>query len=167
MKRSFIVIIICLMVGMFLLNININTNNVSASSYNFAEALQKAIYFYECQQSGTLATWSRVTGLWKGDAQLGEAIQGGWVDAGDNVKFCLPMSYSASMLGWSIYEYGSAITAAGQMTALQNNLKWVDDFLVACDQGGGNVVYQEGNPSVDHAFWGPIEVTEKAERSLS
>ena len=117
MKRSFIVIIICLMVGMFLLNININTNNVSAASYNYAEALQKAIYFYECQQSGTLASWSRVAGLWKGNCQLGEAIQGGWVDAGDCVKFCLPMSYSASMLGWSIYEYGSAITAAGQMTA--------------------------------------------------
>jgi len=36
----------------------------AAGSYNYAEALQKAIYFYECQQAGPLPEWNRVE--WRG-----------------------------------------------------------------------------------------------------
>ena len=160
LKKSFLIIFICLMIGMVLININTNTNNVSAATFNYAEALQKSIYFYECQQTGVLPTWNRARGLWRGDAQLGTSVLGGWLDAGDNVRFGLPMANSASMLGWAYYEYKSAFTGAGQATALENNLKWVLDYFVACDKGS-SMVYQIGDGNVDHSFWGPVEVTEK------
>jgi len=70
----------------------------AAGSYNYAEALQKAIYFYECQQAGPLPEWNRVE--WRGDATMNDEVLGGWYDAGDHVKFNLPMAYSAAMLGW-------------------------------------------------------------------
>jgi hypothetical protein len=142
------------------ININTNTNNVSAATYNYAEALQKAIYFYECQASGTLPTWNRARGLWRGDSQLNCSVTGGWVDAGDNVKFGLPMANSAAMLAWAYYEYPSAFSGSGQATALKNNLKWVCDYFVKCDKGS-SFVYQIGDGGTDHSFWGPIEVTEK------
>jgi endoglucanase len=32
-------------------------------------------------------------------------VTGGWYDAGDNVKFNLPMAWSAGVLAWSIVEF--------------------------------------------------------------
>jgi len=159
LKRSFLVVFICLMIGMLLININTNTNNVSAATYNYGEALQKAIYFYECQQSGPLPTWNRAK-QWRGDSCLNDSVQGGWYDAGDHVKFQLPMANSAAMLGWALYEYGTAVSGAGQSTALKNNLKFVLDYFVKCDKGS-SLVYQIGSGGDDHSWWGPVEVIEK------
>jgi endoglucanase len=32
-------------------------------------------------------------------------VTGGWYDAGDNVKFNLPMAWSAGVLAWSLVEF--------------------------------------------------------------
>ena len=132
--------------------------SVSAtSSYNYAEALQKSFFFYEAQQAGPLADWNRVE--WRGDSTMNDAVLGGWYDAGDHVKFNLPMSYSASMIGWSLYEYPEGYQKFGQMEIAKNNLKFVLDYLVACDKGD-SVVYQVGDGGPDHVWWGPVEVIE-------
>jgi endoglucanase len=131
---------------------------ISAASYNYGEVLQKAIYFYECQQSGPLPEWNRVE--WRGDSGLSDYVQGGWYDAGDHVKFGLPMSASAGMLGWAAYEYRDAFEASGQWEALSNNLRFVLDYLVKCHQGK-SFVYQIGDGSKDHSWWGPVEVIEE------
>jgi endoglucanase len=136
--------------------IGLNTNIYAA--YNYGEALQKAIYFYECQQSGVLPSWNRVE--WRGPSGLKDYVQGGWYDAGDHVKFGLPMSYSAGMLAWAAYEYKSGFETAGQWEALSNNLKFVLDYLVKCHQGS-QLVYQIGDGSTDHSWWGPVEVLEE------
>ncbi|MCL6590509.1 MAG: glycoside hydrolase family 9 protein [Firmicutes bacterium] len=133
--------------------------NVSAATYNYGEALQKAIYFYECQQSGPLPSWNRAK-QWRGDSCLNDNPTGGWYDAGDHVKFGLPMANSASMLGWALYEYGSAVSSAGQTTALKNNLQFVLDYFVKCDKGS-SFIYQVGDGNADHSWWGPVEVLEK------
>lgn len=75
----------------------------SSDTHNYAEALQKSLYFYECQQTGPLHDWNRVE--WRSDSTMTDEVLGGWYDAGDHVKFNLPMSYSASMLAWGIYQY--------------------------------------------------------------
>ena len=73
----------------------------AADTQNYAEALQKSLYFYECQQAGPLPSWNRVE--WRADSTLSDEVTGGWYDAGDHVKFNLPMAYSASMLAWGLY----------------------------------------------------------------
>lgn len=130
----------------------------AAGAYNYAEALQKAIYFYECQQAGPLPEWNRVE--WRGDATMNDEVLGGWYDAGDHVKFNLPMAYSAAMLGWALYEYGDGIEASGQRPYLERNLAFALDYLVACDRGD-SVVYQIGDGGADHKWWGSAEVIEK------
>src|SRR5262245_32463350 len=53
--------------------------------FNYAEALQKAIFFYEAQVSGAKPPWNRVT--WRGSsamqdgADVGHDLTGGWFDA--------------------------------------------------------------------------------------
>jgi hypothetical protein len=65
--------------------------------------------FYEAQRSGKLTPNNRIK--WRGDSGLhhrapdGRDITGGWYDAGDNVKFNLPMAWSAGVLAWSVAEF--------------------------------------------------------------
>src|SRR5690606_39047688 len=87
----------------------------AAPAFNYAEALQKSIWFYEAQQSGHLPSWNRVS--WRGDSGLNDGasagidLTGGWYDAGDHVKFGFPMAFSTTMLAWGAVEYRSAYAA--------------------------------------------------------
>lgn len=127
------------------------------SSINYAEALQKTLYFYECQQAGPLPDWNRVE--WRGDSTMDDFIKGGWYDAGDHVKFNLPMAYSASMIAWGLYQYPDGIEKCGEMTNYVNNLTFALDYFAACDLGD-EVIYQVGNGQDDHSWWGPAELVE-------
>ena len=131
---------------------------VSAEAkHDYAKALQMSLYFYECQQAGHLPEWNRVE--WRADSTVDDVVDGGWYDAGDHVKFNLPMSYTASMLAWGLYEYPQGIESCGEMTNYVNNLKWVLDYLAACDLGS-SVIYQVGIGQKDHSWWGSVEVLE-------
>jgi len=76
--------------------------NLFAQTFNYGEALQKSLFFYEAQRSGDLPASNRVN--WRGDSgmtdgsDVGRDLTGGWYDAGDHVKFGLPMAASATML---------------------------------------------------------------------
>src|SRR5215472_8988448 len=94
----------------------------AASSLNYGDALAKSIYFYEEQLSGPKPSWDRP--VWVGDSALNDGsdhsldLSGGWYDAGDNMKFGLPMAYSVTMLAWGAIAYPSAYTQSGQMSYL-------------------------------------------------
>ncbi|MBE6843086.1 MAG: glycoside hydrolase [Ruminococcus sp.] len=134
-----------------------NTTVNAAADINYAEALQKSLYFYECQQANELPEWNRVE--WRGDSTLGDKIYKGWYDAGDHVKFNLPMAYSAATLAWGLYMYGDAVEKVGQYEIYQNNLEYALDYFVDCDLGD-EVVFQVGNGTEDHTWWGPVELLE-------
>ncbi len=127
----------------------------AVENINYAEALQKSLYFYEVQQAGPLPEWNRVE--WRRDSTMIDEVKGGWYDAGDHVKFNLPMSYSASMLAWGLYQYPDGVENCGEMQNYVNNLEFVLDYLAECDRGD-EVVYQVGNGQKDHTWWGPVEL---------
>ncbi|MER5647343.1 glycoside hydrolase family 9 protein [Streptosporangium sp. NPDC002524] len=133
----------------------------AAPAFAYGEALQKSLWFYEAQQSGPLPSWNRVG--WRGPSGLtdgqdaGLDLTGGWYDAGDHVKFGLPMAASATMLAWGAVEYRDAYASSGQLTHLLNNLKFVNDYFIKAHPSA-NVLYgQVGNGGKDHAWWGPAE----------
>jgi hypothetical protein len=135
---------------------------VAAPAFNYAEALQKSLFFYEAQQSGRLPDWNRVS--WRGDsaltdgADVGVDLTGGWYDAGDHVKFGFPMAFSATMLAWGAVEYRDGYVASGQLPHLLNNLRFVNDWFVKAHPAP-NVLYgQVGRGDDDHRWWGPAEV---------
>ncbi|MEU8264539.1 glycoside hydrolase family 9 protein [Micromonospora sp. NPDC048999] len=134
----------------------------AAPTFNYAEALQKSLFFYEAQQSGKKPAWSRVS--WRGDsaltdgADVGLDLTGGWYDAGDHVKFGFPMAFSATMLAWGAVEYRDGYVSSGQLNNLLNNLRWVNDYFVKAHPSP-NVLYgQIGKGDDDHKWWGPAEV---------
>lgn len=129
--------------------------------YNYAEALQKSIWFYEAQQAGPKPAWNRVS--WRGDSAMrdgfdvGLDLTGGWFDAGDGMKFGFPMAGAATMLAWGAVEYRSAYQASGQLSHLLNNLRFVNDYFIKAHPSA-NVLYgQVGHGGTDHSYWGPTE----------
>ncbi len=140
-----------------------------AQTHNYAEALQKSLFFYEAQRSGDLPTNNRVN--WRGDsgmtdgADVGRDLTGGWYDAGDHVKFGLPMAASATMLAWGIVEYRSAYVSTGQLDNALDQLKWATDYFIKAHPSANELYGQVGNGGQDHAWWGPAEVMQMARPS--
>jgi hypothetical protein len=89
-----------------------------AGEYDYAQVLGLSFKFYEAQRSGDLPSTNRIS--WRADAGLdhkaadGRDVTGGWYDAGDNVKFNLPMAWSAGVLAWSLLDFREVGTAAVQ-----------------------------------------------------
>ena len=130
--------------------------------FNYGEALQMSLLFYELQRSGDLPEQTRCN--WRGDSALNDGqdagvdLTGGLYDAGDHVKFNLPMAYTAAMLAWSVYEYPEAYEQSGQLEYALEDIRWITDYLIRCHPEDDVYYYQVGNGSQDHAWWGPCEV---------
>lgn len=136
----------------------------STNPPNYAEALQKAIYYYEIQQAGKLPDWNRVP--WRGDSTLNDGkkvgvdLSGGWFDAGDHMKFGFPMAAAATMLAWGGVEYPQAYQQSGQWQHLRNNLRFIADYFVAAHPQAELLYGQVGLSYNDHSRWGPAETLE-------
>ena len=132
-------------------------------AFNYGEALQKSLLFYELQRSGDIDEETARTN-WRGDsgmtdgADVGLDLTGGLYDAGDNVKFNLPMAYTAAMLSWSVYEDKAAYEQSGQLDYALGNIKWICDYLIKCHPEDEVYYYQVGDGNVDHGWWGACEV---------
>ena len=122
---------------------------------NYGEALQKALFFYEAQQTGVLPDWNEVS--WRGDSMENDFVPGGWFDAGDHFKFTHTIAYTSTVLAWGYLEYGDAVNKIGLEEKFKNNLKWGLDYIVAADKGG-SVVGTIGKDGFDHSWWGSPEI---------
>jgi hypothetical protein len=97
---------------------------------------------------------------------MNDVVQGGWFDAGDHVKFNMPMAYSAAILGWGLLEYGDNLSEL-EKTEVNLNVQYALDYLVACDTNDipelgitDEVVCQVGVGGPDHKWWGSPEIAE-------
>ena len=132
-------------------------------AFNYGEALQKSILFYELQRSGDIDEATARTN-WRGDSgmtdgsDVGLDLTGGLYDAGDNVKFNLPMAYTAAMLAWSVYEDRAAYEQCGQLSYTLDNIRWICDYLIKCHPEDEVYYYQVGDGNIDHSWWGACEV---------
>lgn len=57
-------------------------------------------------------------------------LVGGYYDAGDNVKFGLPMAFTITMMSWSIIEYRNQIAQSGELAHSLDAVKWGTDYLL-------------------------------------
>ena len=73
---------------------------------------------------------------WRGDSGLQDGsdenldLSKGMYDAGDLVKFGLPMAFTATILSWAILEYGDQMDAVKQLGFAHDSLKWITDYLI-------------------------------------
>lgn len=129
----------------------------TARALDYADALTKSLLYFEAQRSGRLpynqrVTWRDHSGLTDGLEQ-GVDLVGGYYDAGDHVKFGLPMAFTVTMLSWSVIEYGDHIAGAGELEHALEAIKWGTDYFIKAHTSP-NVLWAEvGDGDTDHYCW--------------
>ena len=102
--------------------------------YNYNEVLRKSILFYEAQRSGRLPATNRIPRRKSANLRDGTGsgvhLSGGWYDAGDFVKFGLPMAYSVTVLTWGLLRYNDAYVEAGELKNMLDCIKWPLDYFM-------------------------------------
>ncbi|KDP25211.1 hypothetical protein JCGZ_20367 [Jatropha curcas] len=123
---------------------------------DYSDALEKSILFFEGQRSGSLPANQRLK--WRGDSGLSDGssyhvnLVGGYYDAGDNVKFGLPMAFTTTLLSWSVIEFGSSMH--DQIDNAKSAIRWGTDYLLKAATATPDTLYvQVGDPNMDHKCW--------------
>ena len=149
----------------------------------YSTALGLSFLFYEANRSGDLdeannrIPWRGDSGLSDGregiyfgaataenlQADLSLDLSGGYHDAGDHVKFGLPLASTLSSLAWSGISFPDGYSDAGEMDALLSAVRWGTDYLLKAqglDQHGATTFFvaQVGDGHSDHALWSAPEV---------
>ncbi|KAH9793395.1 Endoglucanase 11 [Citrus sinensis] len=145
----------CLLI---LISIFINVSAAAtATAFDYADALSKSLLYFEAQRSGRLpynqrVTWRDHSGLTDGLEQ-GVDLVGGYYDAGDHVKFGLPMAFTVTMLSWGVIEFREQIAAAGELEHAFEAIKWGADYFIKAHTSP-NVLWAEvGDGDTDHYCW--------------
>ncbi|KAK1265113.1 Endoglucanase 10 [Acorus gramineus] len=104
---------------------------------NYTVALHKALMFFNAQRSGPIPKHNNVS--WRGNSGMKDGLSddsvkknlvGGYYDAGDAIKFNFPMSFSMTLLSWSVIEYSAKYEAVGELDHVKEIIKWGTDYLL-------------------------------------
>ncbi|MAV12112.1 MAG: hypothetical protein CL861_01405 [Cyanobium sp. MED843] len=152
------------------------------SSMGYDSALGLSLLFYEANRSGDLdEANNRIA--WRGDSGLDDGrdgiyfgdvtpanlqeglsldLTGGYHDAGDHVKFGLPLASTLSTLAWGGISFADGYKATDQMDALLETVRWGTDYMLKAqgrDAAGATTYFiaQVGDGHADHALWSAPE----------
>ncbi|KAM0896694.1 hypothetical protein ACQ4PT_023021 [Festuca glaucescens] len=129
----------------------------AAEAPDYGDALSKSLLYFEAQRSGRLPYGQRVR--WRGHSGLTDGLQqgvdlvGGYYDAGDHVKFGLPMAFTVTMLAWGALEFGDDVEAAGEWGHALEAIKWGTDYFVKAHTEPFVYWAEVGDGDTDHYCW--------------
>ncbi|XP_048748294.1 uncharacterized protein LOC125660495 [Ostrea edulis] len=136
--------------------------SAKSTKYNYGQALGLSILFYDAQRSGKMPANNPIP--WRHDSAMndhgdgGVDLTGGWYDAGDHVKFNLPMAFSAHVLAYGLNRWKDGYEAANQLQNMYDMLRTPLDYFMKCWRPQSQEYYaQVGNGAIDHAVWGRPE----------
>ncbi|KAL6846613.1 hypothetical protein ACP4OV_024061 [Aristida adscensionis] len=124
---------------------------------DYGAALSKSLLYFEAQRSGRLPHNQRVA--WRGHSGLTDGLQqgvdlvGGYYDAGDHVKFGLPMAFTVTMLSWGAIDFADDIAAAGEWGHALEAIKWGTDYFVKAHTEPEVYWAEVGDGDTDHYCW--------------
>lgn len=156
---------------------NIGTIDTSLD-YNFAKLLQYSLYFYDANMCGDKVSETSLYSKdlyngWRGNCHVNDKFTyngkqysavGGYHDAGDHVKFGLPMAQAMTALGIGYHEFGEAFDELGQTQHLKTIVDYYCTYVKSCtvlNSSGTQAeafCYQVGDGGADHANWTAPEV---------
>ncbi|CAN1217155.1 Endoglucanase 16 [Linum perenne] len=125
--------------------------------FDYKDALTKSLLFLEAQRSGKLPPNNRIP--WRGDSALDDGkpdnvdLVGGYYDAGDNVKYGLPMAFTVTTLAMNAVFYHKQLQKTGEWQHTLDAIKWGTDFFLKSSIKRNNLYVQVGDPVKDHECW--------------
>ncbi|KAM0916625.1 hypothetical protein ACQ4PT_009993 [Festuca glaucescens] len=128
---------------------------LAAGHPDYADALAKSLLFFQGQRSGRLPPDQAVT--WRSDSATSDGsaanvdLTGGYYDGGDNVKFGFLMAFTATMLSWSIVEYGGRME--GRVHDARAAVRWATDYLLKAATATPGTLVGVGDADADHHCW--------------
>ncbi|KAI9253267.1 Six-hairpin glycosidase-like protein [Helicostylum pulchrum] len=126
---------------------------------HYAKLLNHSMLFYEAQRSGRLPETNRIP--WRSDSALTDgqdnniSLSEGYFDAGNYLKFTVPLSYTLTMLSWGGIEWIESYKQANLMTDLRDSIKWGTDWIIKAHPEPNVLFVQVGDGKVDNMYWGP------------
>ncbi|PHZ16691.1 Six-hairpin glycosidase [Rhizopus microsporus ATCC 52813] len=126
---------------------------------HYANLMNVSLWFYEAQRSGKLPSDNRVP--WRHDSALNDGsdnnvnLVGGYYDAGDYLKFSLPLAYSLTSIAWSASVWFDGYQKANQVHYLDSMLRWGLDWLIQAHPDDNTFYVQVGDGDIDNNYWGP------------
>lgn len=130
----------------------------------YTQALHKVLLFFNAQKSGALPKSNGIS--WRANSALNDGgetvdLEGGYYDAGDNIKFHFPAAYTLTILSWSVIEYSAKYEAAGELDHVKDLIKWGTDYMLktfnksapSIDTLYAQVGVATGSGENDHSCW--------------
>nr|MDE5966539.1 glycoside hydrolase family 9 protein [Lachnospiraceae bacterium] len=158
----------------------------TSQNYNFAKLLQLSLYFYDANMCGDKVSETSLFSKelyngWRGDCHVNDKFTyndktysavGGYHDAGDHVKFGLPMAEAFSTLGIGFMEFRDAFDELGQTQHFKTIVDYYCTYVKSCTVLNENgemeaFCYQVGQGDADHAQWGPPETENESSTQRS
>ncbi|KAI4356922.1 hypothetical protein L6164_000903 [Bauhinia variegata] len=152
MKNSLSLLLLVLLAAVM-----VQFGETAPSGFEYGDALDKSLMFFEAQRSGKLSLDQRVK--WRGDSGLKDGLEqgvnliGGYYDAGDHVKFGLPMAFSVTMLAWAAIDFRKEITDLNQMGHTLWAIRWGTDYFMKAHPHPNVLWGQVGDGTSDHYCW--------------
>lgn len=69
-------------------------------------------------------------------------LSGGYYDAGDNVKYGLPMAFTVTTLSWAAIFHKHELQEAKEMDNVREAIKWGTDYFLKCSSKKGMLYVQ-------------------------
>ena len=111
-------LLLALLVAAGLFAVVVRPAEAATGAFNYGEALQKSMFFYQAQIAGKKPSWSQVS--WRGDAAMtdgadvGLDLTGGWFDAGDYLKFAETTTYTVAALLQGMVSFPGVLGSRGR-----------------------------------------------------
>lgn len=131
------------------------------SKDDYHDVYEKSILFFDANRCGPDVATDNIF-PWRGachttDSYNGIDLTGGFHDAGDHVKFTQPAAFSASYIGWMLYEFREVFDNYGVTDKALATLKRFTDYFLKCHPSANTFIYEVGDGGSDHGYWGPPE----------
>ncbi|ORX52671.1 Six-hairpin glycosidase [Hesseltinella vesiculosa] len=126
---------------------------------HYKALLNDSMWFYEAQRSGKLSQDNRVN--WRSNSGLQDGqdhsvdLTGGYYDAGDYLKFTLPLAHSLTLMAWGGLHWYDAFVNTQQDQYFQSTMRWGTDWLLKAHPNPNTLYVMVGLADVDNNYWGP------------
>ncbi|CAO3640679.1 unnamed protein product [Mucor fragilis] len=150
-------LISCLLIYKSLLLTSVSAQDTVNPHY--AQLLNYSMLFYEAQRSGKLPENNRIP--WRKDSALTDGFDNnvslteGYFDAGNYLKFTVPLSHAISLLSWGAAEWFDSYQRTNLVEDLRGTIKWGTDWLLKAHPEPNVLFVQVGGGEIDNAYWGP------------